>query len=138
MLFLAARGILSTPLLYVSAYLERHRQQYYDHLLAISQRAAWEDWIVFFLNGVTEQARDAVERTDRIVALHDEYRRIVLGPKKPANLGRLVDQLFLLPAISVRLAMSVTGVTYPAARKNIDALQSLGILRGEPAIIEGT
>lgn len=138
MLYLAERQILSTPMLYVSAYLEQHRQQYYDHLLSISQRGTWEDWIAFFLEGVAQQATDAVERTKRLSQLHDNYRKRVSGPKRPANLARLVDDLFTIPAISVPAARKLIGVTYPAARANIDALRALGILSDQPTIIDGT
>lgn len=63
-LYLARREILSTPMLNVNAYLEQNRLEYYDALLAISQKGAWEDWIVFFLTGVAQQANDAVGRTN--------------------------------------------------------------------------
>ncbi|TAM73466.1 Fic family protein [bacterium] len=138
MLYLAQQKILSTPMLYVSAYLESNRQQYYDYLLAISQRGTWDDWIVFLLEGVAQQARDAVERTGRISALNDDYRKRVLGPKKAANLGLLVDELFTIPAISVPMAKRLTGVTYPAARANIDTLRALSVLSAEPVIVDGT
>jgi Fic family protein len=137
-LYLAERQVLSTPMLYVSAYLEQYRQRYYDHLLSVSQRGAWEDWIVFFLEGVALQATDAVERTKRLSQLRDEYRRKVSGPKRPANLARLVDELFNIPTISVPAACTLIGVTYPAARANINALRALGILSDQPTIVDGT
>src|SRR5437764_6784489 len=48
-LFLRTRGILPTPLLYLSAYFERNRQEYYDRLRAVSTAGDWETWIRFFL-----------------------------------------------------------------------------------------
>ena len=128
MLYLARKNILLTPMLYVSVYLEHYKQQYYDHLLSISQRGTWDDWIEFFLIGIAQQANDAVERAKKIAALRTDYRKRVMGPKRSANLGILVDDLFSIPAISVPTAMRVLGVTYPAARKNINTLCELGIL----------
>lgn len=51
-LLLVHWGLLPLPLLYLSAYLERHRQQYYDLLLAVSERGDWLSWLVFFLRSV--------------------------------------------------------------------------------------
>lgn len=58
-LLLCERGCLPDPLLYLSAYFERNRDAYMDALLLVSQRGSWEDWIIFFLRGVLEQAKDA-------------------------------------------------------------------------------
>ncbi len=65
-LLLRSWELLPLPLLYLSAYFERHRSTYYDLLLAVSQRAAWREWVLFFLNGVLEQARDASDRARRL------------------------------------------------------------------------
>src|SRR5215210_6228035 len=51
-LMLIERDLLPEPLLYLSAYFERHRGAYYDHLLAVSQKGEWEGWLLFFLRGV--------------------------------------------------------------------------------------
>src|SRR5262249_10488995 len=61
-LLLSSWNLLPQPLLYLSAFFERNRSDYYDHLLAISERGAWNDWLTFFLRGVAEQSRDAIHR----------------------------------------------------------------------------
>lgn len=53
-LLLCTERLLPQPLLYLSAYFERHRDAYYSHLLAVSQAKRWSDWIQFFLRGVSE------------------------------------------------------------------------------------
>lgn len=58
---------LPQPLLYLSAYFEQHRAEYYDHLLVTSQKGDLMPWIAFFLRGVRRQARDSEERTVRLV-----------------------------------------------------------------------
>ena len=68
-LVLVLRGALPQPLLYLSAYFERFRSDYYDHLLLTSQRGDPIPWLRFFLEGVRVQARDAEERTVRLVEL---------------------------------------------------------------------
>lgn len=66
-LLLCQEGALPEPLLYLSAYFERYRNDYYRLLLAVSQSGKWIDWISFFLRGVAEQSRDALVRSDRLL-----------------------------------------------------------------------
>ncbi len=64
--------VLSRPLLYLSLYLKRHREVYYDHLQRVRMRGVWEDWVRFFLEGVIEVARSATDTTRRIVKLIEQ------------------------------------------------------------------
>ncbi|MPZ24270.1 MAG: Fic family protein, partial [Dehalococcoidia bacterium] len=61
-LFLKATGVLPTPLLYLSDFFERNRTTYYERLNDISSSGSWDDWFAFFLDGVVEQAGDAIAR----------------------------------------------------------------------------
>src|SRR5262249_28954286 len=78
-LMLCERQVLPQPLLYLSAFFEQHRDDYYDHLLNVSRRAAWNEWIGFFARGVAEQARDAVTRVQRLQDLQASYRERTAG-----------------------------------------------------------
>ncbi len=128
-LLLHERQHLHQPLLYLSPYIDRHRDEYKDLLLAVSQTAAWESWIAFFLRGVTEQARESVIVAGRLLDLRERYRDLVTGPRSSANLLRLVDGLFETPALTVRIARERLGVTTRPAAAMIDRLVDLGILR---------
>src|SRR5438067_7606130 len=64
-LFLVERGILPTPLLYLSAFFEATRRDYYDRLTAVTQKGDWSSWIEYFLNGAARQAEDALSRSER-------------------------------------------------------------------------
>ncbi|MCB0110043.1 MAG: Fic family protein, partial [Caldilineaceae bacterium] len=61
-LLLVHWDLLPLPLLYLSAYFEEHRQHYYDGLMNVSTQGNWHGWLTFFLTGVTEQAKDAIQR----------------------------------------------------------------------------
>ncbi len=93
-LLLCMEAILPTPLLYLSAYLERNRQEYYHRLLRVSQAGEWDEWLIFFLRGVAEQAMDAVERSDRLRALRERiegtFPRIPLVLAPAETRGQLV------------------------------------------------
>jgi Fic family protein len=120
--------LLPVPLLYLSAYLERERNAYYDRLNAVSDHAAWTDWLVFFLQGVAEQSRDATARAKRLQDLQTSWREAVTHARSSALLLRLVDHLFKSPVVTVPAVAELLGVTYPAAKANIEKLVQAGIV----------
>lgn len=126
-LFLVERTILPTPLLYLSAFFEATRRDYYARLLAVSGRGEWEAWIEYFLNGVARQAEDAVSRAERINSLLDRWRLAAAGSssKVPAA---LVDRLAENPYWTVKRAAERLGVAYTTAQRAVEKLESLGIL----------
>jgi Fic family protein len=128
-LLLCDRGLLPQPLLYLSAYLEQHNDEYRDHLLAISQRGAWAEWIRFLARGVTEQARDAATRAGRLLDLWREYQRKVGLLTRAGAAVRLVDLVFTHPFITIPNAARFLDQTYPAAQNNVEKLVEAGILK---------
>jgi len=128
-LLLCKEGALPEPLLYLSAYFERYRNEYYRLLLAVSQSGKWIDWISFFLRGVAEQSRDALVRSDRLLQLWKNYRGEFQSARSSALQLRLVDQLFAYPAITANQAAKLLQVTHRSAQLNIEKLIRKGILK---------
>ncbi len=128
-LMLCERGVLSQPLLYLSAFFDEHREEYYDHLLAVSRHGHWEAWIEFFARGVAEQAIDAALRTRRLLELAREYKQLAIQAGQSSKALLLLDELFSSPYLTVNRAKQVTGTLAKAAGKLIDGLVALGILR---------
>jgi Fic family protein len=127
-LFLCQRSILNKPLLYLSAFFERHRQEYYDRLLEVSQRGAWQQWLEFFLRAVVEQSDDALRRARRLLDLHRTYHRTSMGRRLPPTAVELAELIFVRPVLNARVAQEALKVTYPAAQKALNALVEQGIL----------
>ena len=125
-LLLCAQERLSQPLLYMSAYFERHRQAYADHMLRVSQSGAWVPWIRFFLEGIVEQCEDAVGRSTKLAALRAEYRSRLA--KSTGNVHMLVDELCARPAMTIPQVAQKLDVTYRAASLIVDKLVQAGIL----------
>jgi Fic family protein len=132
-IMLVLRGALSQPLLYLSAFFEQYRTQYYDHLLATSQNGDLTPWIEFFLRGVRQQARDAEERTVRLVELQAGLRNELLDEGRPNSVVRLAENLFSIPIVTALRVEQLLGVTRPTAQAAIDAL----VARGELAEVTG-
>lgn len=127
-LLLQEKGCLCQPLLFLSAFFERNRDDYVDHLLQVSREAAWEGWIGFFLKAVATQAREASGRCRELLDLWKGYREQLLDGGKSANLLKLLDFLFERPSIRSAEAARKLGITFPAAQSNIERLVALGIL----------
>lgn len=125
---LVAYDLLPQPLLYLSAFFERNRNRYYDLLLDVSRKGAWEDWIMFFLRAVEVQSKDAVARSDRLLELWHEYRDRLQEARASALLLQMVDYLFEYPAITNPMATKKLGVTPRSTQLNIEKLIASGIL----------
>ncbi len=127
-LALCQRGVLERPMLYLSAYFERHRSRY-DHLLL--ETTATGDptpWITFLLDGVTRQSRDAQERTVSLVDLQREIRDELLAAKVTDTTLRLAKSLLDGPYVTAKRITRQFQVTPPTAQKAIGSLVDQGIL----------
>ena len=127
-LMLVLRDALPQPLLYLSAFFEQHRGEYYDHLLSTSQRGDLMPWIAFFLRGVRQQARDSEERTVHLVELQHQLRNQLLDEGRPNSVIRLAEQLFATPVVTAARVEAMIDVTRPTAQAAIDALVERGDL----------
>jgi Fic family protein len=132
-LILCERKEISQPLLYLSTYFEKHYDEYIDNMLAVSQLGLWEQWIEFFLLGVEEACKDAITRAQTLLDLQQTYRQKIQRARSSALLGRLIDMLFEHPAISVPYTAEKLGISYNAAKHNIEALIEHQILRPSTA-----
>ena len=127
-LFLMERGRLSRPLLYLSHFIERTKDAYYDHLQRVRTHGDWIGWIRYFLRGVAASASEATRHADALRLLRDELRgNPQLASKHRAQ--NLIDHLFHNPYITVPRAAKLLGMSEPAADRSIKLLESLGILR---------
>lgn len=128
-LLLTEWGLLSQPTLYLSAYFEARRQAYYDHLLAISQRNAWEEWLLFFLIGVHSQAQDSIQRIRSLQTLLANYREKFQTTRAAARLLQIIDWLFTQPIFTIPQISSVLEVNYPTAQRYVKKLEAAGVVR---------
>jgi Fic family protein len=128
-LLLCSEALLPQPLLYLSAYFERNRKEYYRLLLDISQTGNWMDWLSFFLNGVSQESRDAVARSNQLLVLRQDYRDKLQAQKFLGRTLELMERLFMEPVITVLSARNQLRVTTRSAQQNVDKLVRAGILK---------
>lgn len=126
-LFMIERELLPSPLLYLSAFFEAKRDDYFDLLDAVSKRGDWEAWILYFLRGVNQQAADAISRCERINQLREDWRRS-LTTRLSSNIMKLLDRITANPFITVRAAEQELGAAFTTAQRAIDVLVERKIL----------
>jgi Fic family protein len=127
-LMLIERDLLPEPLLYLSAYFERHRDAYYEHLLRVSQKGIWESWLLFFLRGVLAEARDAARRSGTLFDLREAYRERFRKEGASANLLAAVEHLFGRPVTDIRELGDALSISFEAARRLVNRLEGEGVL----------
>jgi Fic family protein len=128
-LLFAERKLLDQPLLYLSAYFERNKTEYYSLLLQVSQNSDWVKWIRFFLHGVISQATDAVENIQKLLSLKMEYEERLDSKGASRNASKVVELLFSNPIVSIPSVAKSINVTYRGVKKNIDSLKAMNILK---------
>ena len=128
-LLLVNWNLLPLPLLYLSAYFERRRQDYYDLLLTVSERGAWREWVIFFLHGVAEQAVDANSRAKRLRDLQIEWRSHLQKARVTGLVLGIVDSLFESPVISANEVVAHFKVSHQAAMQALRRLEKMNLLQ---------
>lgn len=122
-----SRNMLRQPLLSVSPWFERRRTEYQDRLLQVSTHGDWEQWILFFCQGIEESSYDTYDRIQALNVIRERYRKLALN-YGPVTRG-LVDILIGSPYMTTPLAVRRLHVTRSAAANAIRNLEEAGILR---------
>jgi Fic family protein len=126
-LLLIDQQLLSSPLLYLSAFFEATRADYYQNLYSVSAVGSWCDWLVYFLNGVIVQATDALSRAERINHLLTTWK-VTAGGKSSSLAGNIIEDLAVNPFVTIKNIILRFSVAFTTAQRAIQKLESLEIL----------
>ena len=128
---LCEKGALHKPVLYLSHHFKKHRQTYYELLQAIRDRGEFEQWLVFFLRGVTEVSVEAADTARRILELREAHRREITERfgRAAANGHRVLERLYEQPIVSVSNVMALLGTTFAGANQIVQRLVEIGVLK---------
>ncbi len=127
-LFLIERKLLPTPLLYLSAFFEAARRDYYDSLRGVSERAAWQEWLEYFLLGIARMSEDALSRATRINDIVAQWQKMLAGESTNTPL-RIVELLVANPFITTTGATRQLGVAFTTAQRAIERLERNGVVQ---------
>jgi len=127
---LVKEGLLEQPVVYMSAYINEHKQTYMDLLRDVSRRGGdtWADWIGFILNAIRTQALDAIWRSEKLITLREDFHHRLKQASCHARFFKIVDNLFTMPAINIAEIVERTEVSKPTAAAVVEKLEQLKIL----------
>ena len=126
-LLLIERKLLPSPILYLSAFFESTREEYYTQLYNVSSKGNWFDWLAYFLNGISEQSLDVLSRAERINRLITDWQ-IKIGLHAQENGQYIVKYLAVNPYLTVKKTAEMLSVAFTTAQRIIDKLEKLGIV----------
>ena len=129
-LLLIEEGVLERPLLYLSLFLKRHRDVYYDHLQRIRLEGSWEEWLAFFLDGVIDVARSTTETTRRLVSVIEQDRRRIQGLGRGAATAARVHERLIAHVVGRPAAVAAElEMSEPPVYQAFSRLEEIGIAR---------
>lgn len=129
-LYLVSQNILKQPVLYLSDYLERHREEYYSRLTRVRTENAMADWLIFFLDGLSKTAAHGVITFNAILQFKNRWETEIATWKPQAASGLVLFQsLFSQVWVNAQMVAEAANVSAPTAYKLIGRFVEHGILR---------
>jgi Fic family protein len=122
--------VLQQPVLYLSYYFKKNRQEYYEQLQSVRDTGSWEEWLSFFLHGVVEVSGQATDTARRILTMREHHRQSITERfgRAAGNGHRVLEALFTHPITSVLEVKNLTSTSYPAANDLVAKFVASGIL----------
>ena len=122
--------ILQKPVLYMSTFFEKHRASYYDSLSTVRTSNDLEQWIAFFLSGITDTAQSGIETFREIISLRREYEEKILTlGSRAKNAQKLLRSMFAQPIVNANWATKELGMVFSSVNLLLKSLTELGILQ---------
>ena len=130
-LFLMEKGILSHPALYISYFLKMNRIEYYDRMTQVRKTGNYEQWVMFFLQALSDSAGDAIQTIDALTALHNQSvaRLGAFSKRQQTNLLKLFAYIETNPIIDIQKTAAALGLSYNTVSKMVTIFVDEGILR---------
>lgn len=130
-LLLCAEGVLDEPLLYLSLYFKKNREQYYQLLGRVQKEGAWREWLLFFLKGVSQTSRQALEMVRRLRTKFENDRKVIRHKqhRSMASMLAVHEAMQKIPVATVRKLSEMSGLAPPTVVRSLQQLEQLGIAR---------
>ena len=119
---------LKSPWLYLSAFFDKYKDEYIKYLFNVSSKNDWESWLTFCLNATIHEARDAITRFDKLVALKENYQNRLSSSGGNIRLYKIIDMIFNTPIVTIPELCRKNNVSYPTANSDIKLLIELNLL----------
>lgn len=127
-IYLCQKGLLDSPILYLSGYIIRHKSDYYRLLQEVRTKDAWEEWTLYMLKGIEETAVQTLAKAKAIKSLLEEVTAQVKEKLPKIYKKELIDAVFLEVYTKTAYVEEALGVERHAAAKYLKELEKIGIL----------
>jgi Fic family protein len=126
---LCTEGALSQPLLYLSLFFKENRAAYYDILQRVRTHGDWENWLLFYLQGIEDVAQQATDTIVKLLSMFERHRKKIqrLG-KSAASALSVHDLLKERVILSLGAAEKELNLTFPTVSNAVSNLEKLGIV----------
>ena len=127
-LLLIEQKMLPAPLLYLSAFFEATRDEYYRQLFSVSSKGTWQDWLIYFLNGIAVQSEDALSRAERINDLLNKWKLQVASAASSVPVD-IVEHFAVNPYLTIKKIAEELGIAYSTAERGVRKLANENIIQ---------
>ena len=130
-LFLMEKHLLSRPVLYVSYFLKINRIEYYDRMTQVRVSGDYEQWVIFFLEALSNSANDAIQTIDKLTTLHNKSLSLFddLSKRLKTNVLKVFNYIESNPIIDIQKTAVSLEMSYNTASKIVSLLVEKGILQ---------
>lgn len=128
-IFLYFKKVLLSPMFYLSAYFESHREEYYQKLLGISKDNNWESWIEYFLNAVTIQSKENINKAKAIHQLYDVKKEKIVDLTHSQFAIKALDFLFCNPIFTSSQFVKDSKIPKASASRILNSLDTGGVIK---------
>ena len=127
-LLLIEQKILPSPFLYISAFFEATRDEYYKQLYNVSSKGTWNEWLIYFLNGVAIQSEDVLSRAERINELLNIWKIKVASRAAQVSV-KIVQHFAVNPYLTTKKIAEELNIAYSTAQRSIQKLEATNIIK---------
>jgi len=128
-LFLWQSGAIQRPMFYISAFLEAHRDTYYERLLAVSRDGDWTGWSLFFLQAIKAQAEQNQRKASEILELYERMKHEVSELTRSQYAMLALDWIFERPIFKSSDFVASSSIPAPTAKRILRVLRQAGVLK---------
>ncbi len=128
-IYLLSKGIINKPCFYISDYIEKNKEAYYDFLSRVRTNNDMISWVKFFLEATIETAKTARVKFENIIKLTNEMNnKIMKLPIKPENSKKVIELLYNEPRVNRNIISEKTRIKMTTVDNIIKAFVNNGIL----------
>lgn len=128
-LFLVEKGLLDTPILFLSHYILRTKSSYYTGLRNITEQGSWVDWIMYMLEAIETTAVETQQRVHNILIAMEEAKKLIQNKAPKIYSKDLIDIIFQHPYCKIRFLETVGLAKRQTAAVYLQTLEELGLLK---------